>query len=287
MAKATVLPAKAEGELAVPKKGSDLVAFALNPDQVLDIASDLANRLKKMIIDLKLYSNIKGKNYAHVEAWTTMGSMLGIVAMEEESKKLDPNTWETIVVLKRLSDGAVIGRASHVCSRSERSKKTWEEYAIKSMSATRATGKAFRLSYSWIMNLAGYEPCPKEEMDQVVDAEEAPFENGNTPKPTPPKPTVDDIPEPAQKDIYRDDNVCKIQLARIFKRADLWNQGAVALFAEWLQGKTFAVASDFIYLMKTHKLLASDMPVVVNEIKELEVAQIEEFIIGYKESKNA
>ena len=32
------------------------------------------------------------------------------------------------------------------------------------MAITRATGKAFRLNYSWIMALAGYEPTPAEEM---------------------------------------------------------------------------------------------------------------------------
>ncbi|MBK8185727.1 MAG: hypothetical protein IPK63_23660 [Candidatus Competibacteraceae bacterium] len=32
------------------------------------------------------------------------------------------------------------------------------------MAQTRATGKACRLAFSWIMSLAGYEPTPAEEM---------------------------------------------------------------------------------------------------------------------------
>jgi len=32
------------------------------------------------------------------------------------------------------------------------------------MAATRATGKAYRLAFSWIINLAGYETTPAEEM---------------------------------------------------------------------------------------------------------------------------
>jgi hypothetical protein len=32
------------------------------------------------------------------------------------------------------------------------------------MAVTRATGKAYRLAFSWIMNLAGYEVTPAEEM---------------------------------------------------------------------------------------------------------------------------
>jgi hypothetical protein len=38
------------------------------------------------------------------------------------------------------------------------------------MAQTRATGKACRLAFSWIMSLAGYEPTPAEEMMPIVDA---------------------------------------------------------------------------------------------------------------------
>jgi hypothetical protein len=49
---------------------------------------------------------------------------------------------------------------------------TWAKrpgYARRSMAVTRATGKAFRLGFSWIMTLAGYEVTPAEEMPQVVE----------------------------------------------------------------------------------------------------------------------
>ena len=36
--------------------------------------------------------------------------------------------------------------------------------ARRSMAQTRATGKACRLAFSWIMALAGYEPTPAEEL---------------------------------------------------------------------------------------------------------------------------
>lgn len=35
---------------------------------------------------------------------------------------------------------------------------------MRSMAVTRATGKAFRLGFSWVMVMAGYSPTPAEEM---------------------------------------------------------------------------------------------------------------------------
>jgi hypothetical protein len=48
------------------------------------------------------------------------------------------------------------------------------------MAITRATGKAFRLGFSWIMQLAGYEVVPSEEMPETEESSDKP-----QPKPTP------------------------------------------------------------------------------------------------------
>jgi len=80
--------------------------------------------------------------------------------------------------LIRSSDGKLIGRASALCGMDEKDrygKPTWAtrpEYARRSMAVTRATGKAFRLGFSWIMTLAGYAPTPAEEIgDDVIEGE--------------------------------------------------------------------------------------------------------------------
>ena len=81
------------------------------------------------------------------------------------------------VELVRMSDGACISRASAECGSSDEldkyGKPIWStrpRYARRSMAQTRATGKACRLAFSWIMSLAGYEPTPAEEMIPIVDA---------------------------------------------------------------------------------------------------------------------
>ena len=134
------------------------------PHDVIEQASMIASELMRIVEQRKLYSMIQGKKFPRVEAWTTMGAMLGITPREVEVIQHEDGTYEAVVELVRNGDGFIIGRGSAICGMDE---KTWKDrpaYARRSMSITRATGKAFRLSFSWIMTLAGYEPTPAEEM---------------------------------------------------------------------------------------------------------------------------
>jgi hypothetical protein len=79
----------------------------------------------------------------------------------------------------KTSKGDDISKAEAFCSNLEESKMKNDEYAINSMAQTRATGKAFRLAFSWIMSMAGYEATPAEEIPRDG------FENANQ---TPPPP---------------------------------------------------------------------------------------------------
>lgn len=72
--------------------------------------------------------------------------------------------YKAIVMLKRAGDGQKVSQAEAFCSNLEESKMKNDEYAINSMAQTRATGKAFRIAFSWIMAMAGYEATPAEEM---------------------------------------------------------------------------------------------------------------------------
>ena len=137
------------------------------PADVIRQASAVAQQLAAVIKDRKLYSKIQGREFVRVEGWTTLGAMLGIIPREASVTEREDG-YEAVVELVRMDSGAVVGRGSAVCLRDE---KTWRDratYAIRSMAITRATGKAFRLGFSWIMTLAGYEPTPAEEMDEIT-----------------------------------------------------------------------------------------------------------------------
>ncbi len=145
---------------------------AKTPHDVIVQATKIAKELAKIIRDNKLANKIQGREFVRVEGWTTMGAMLGVLPREipEQGKRFEDGSYRGVVELIRISDGAVIGRASALVGMDEKDNRgnlTWgsrPEYARKSMAITRATGKAYRLGFSWIMTLAGYEATPAEEI---------------------------------------------------------------------------------------------------------------------------
>jgi hypothetical protein len=164
---------------------------ASSPQDIVVRATAMAKTLSNIITEQGLFTTISGRKYVHVEGWTTLGAMLGIMPREVEDgiTEHENGDYEAVVELIRASDGAVIGRASSIVSTDE---KTWANrprYARRSMAVTRATGKAYRLGFSWIMKLAGYEPTPAEEMPM-----EGSYREIAKPKRKPaPKQSADDV----------------------------------------------------------------------------------------------
>jgi hypothetical protein len=153
---------------------------ARTPHDVIVQATAIAKELAGIVKTNHLSRNIQGREYVQVEGWSTMGAMLGVLPREipEMFKTFEDGSCEATVELIRISDGAVIGRASAFVGMDEKDrngKLTWGSrplYARRSMSVTRATGKAYRLGFSWIMGLAGYAPTPAEEMEGVIEEQE-------------------------------------------------------------------------------------------------------------------
>lgn len=137
---------------------------SLPPDKMIERATGMADVLAKVIEGCKLYSNISGKKYVHVDGWLTLGSMLGYTAREKTVTRLEDGSYEASVDICRITDGLVLGGASALCSIKERRWANADEYARRSMAITRAVGKAYRINFSWIIALAGYESTPEEEM---------------------------------------------------------------------------------------------------------------------------
>ena len=164
---------------------------AKTPHDVIVQATKIAKELATIIRNNNLAVNLRGKEYVRVEGWSTMGAMLGVLPREipELARRLDDGSYEAAVELIRISDGAVIGRATALVGMDEkdsRGKLTWggrNEYARKSMAITRATGKAYRLGFSWIMTLAGYEATPAEEIIDGTFKENPKSQSKPAPKP--------------------------------------------------------------------------------------------------------
>ena len=136
-----------------------------NPNDILDFA----NTLKKMILDNKLSTLVKGKNYVNVEGWQVAGAFTGIFPVVESVENIGNGVaikYRAEVSL-RDKDGNKVGYGVAICSNKEAGKTGFDEYAIASMAQTRAVGKAFRLKIGWLLKIAGYETTPAEEMDTV------------------------------------------------------------------------------------------------------------------------
>src|SRR3990167_5690906 len=119
--------------------------------KTLDIGSpiqmtNLSKVLKNHIINNKLSTNIRGKDYAHVEGWQFAGGMLGLFPMIKETIDLSKTgeiKWKAVCELINLKTEKVVGRGEALCSNKENNKKSFDEYAILSMAQTRSIGKAY------------------------------------------------------------------------------------------------------------------------------------------------
>lgn len=140
------------------------------PSDVIAEATEQAEALQKVIESQQLFSTISGRRYVQVEGWTTCLALRGIMARQVGHPiKLDGGGYLGEAELVRISDGMVLGRATGICG--TEGDGHWPgrpAYAQASMAVTRATGKAARLAFSWVMTLAGFEATPAEEMDSVV-----------------------------------------------------------------------------------------------------------------------
>ena len=154
----------------VPSAVSLGMIQALNPKALVSQATEVATALGGVIEQQKLFSNIQGKRFVKCEGWTTLAAMLGVTPREVSVLEHD-GIFTATVALCRLSDGAEVGRASAECGAPDeldrKNKPLWANrprYARRSMALTRATAKACRLAFSWVMAMSGFEVTPAEEI---------------------------------------------------------------------------------------------------------------------------
>lgn len=182
------------GEIVEPQKAV-MVFGSSETEGIVSKATEVANRLVDIVEKAKLYSMIKDKKYVKAEGWTAMCAMLGVFPETEYCRKIerdDEIAYEARILLRHIS-GALVGAGEAICSSKERNWGGRDEYTVKSMAQTRATGKACRLSFSWIMAMAGYEPTPSEEM-----INETPARTIEMPRPKPKADVVHVVAEPVQ-----------------------------------------------------------------------------------------
>ena len=214
-----------EGKVEIVRLGA---IEATSPNDVVIRATGMAKTLADIITSRKLYTTINGKKYVQVEGWSTLGAMMGVQPREVEVYERENGDFEATVELIRTSDCAVVGRASSIVSSDEKLWKGRERYARRSMAVTRATGKAYRLGFSWIMSLAGYEPTPAEEMPVE---EVRPVKRATLPQPEQSDPVTDLLVEKfaTDKDPMTIERAMKIENSEGVKYGDIPNDKLQAM----------------------------------------------------------
>jgi hypothetical protein len=193
-------------EKTIKKVDSDIEPVEEQPVQTLDFfgsaspinvikkAKEIADTCSKIIIETKLFTEIKGKKYVHCEGWTTMGAMLGlfshIIDVEDLSDPANEIKRYCAKAEIKTIDGRVVSKAESECSSDEgtrgknkygednKGKSEWEDYALRSMAETRAISKAMRICLGWIMKIANYEMTSAEEITPDMVKEEVKDFNG-------------------------------------------------------------------------------------------------------------
>lgn len=148
--------------------------------QVVQAATDLATPLAEVIKKRELFTVIgkgkQAKKYVHLEGWQTLGSMVGVTAIVTDTEPIlgPPNDSGQQPIIgywsraeARTMDGRVVGAAESVCTKSE-SRGPWKNadpYAVLGMAQTRSMSRALKGPLGFIMKLAGYDPTPAEEME--------------------------------------------------------------------------------------------------------------------------
>ena len=142
--------------------------FTGDPGAVLVAARMIAEQLGAVIRDRHLAKRIGNRDYVLLEGWTLLGSMVGVFAEVEWTRPvLDAGGrqlgWEARAVARSV-DGRAISAAEAMCARDEVTWRQRDEYALRSMAQTRAISKALRLPLGFIVELAGYNATPADEV---------------------------------------------------------------------------------------------------------------------------
>ena len=140
-----------------------------DPFVVVERATRTANALMEVVRQKGLVTHIQGRDHPRVEAWTLLGSMLGVFPQVEWSRPIERDGvrgYEARAIATTLA-GATVGAAEAECLASEVNWRGKPDFAIRSMAQTRAISKALAGPLRFIMVLAGFEGTPAEEMDNV------------------------------------------------------------------------------------------------------------------------
>jgi hypothetical protein len=149
----------------------------LTPAEVVESATTQAKLLMNIVEQTKCYQQIANKKYLQVEAWETIGAFN---RTHSETESITPIVRDSETIgyqahVQLWKDGQIVGGAVMPCYFTENCCKGKEgdakHKACMSAAQTFATSKAYRMNYSYVAILAGYQPLPAEEITDDMRSE--------------------------------------------------------------------------------------------------------------------
>jgi hypothetical protein len=196
----------------------DVSLFAgATPADMVAAATDVATQFSDIVKQQRMYKRIGDRDHILIEAWQTVGSLVGVFAVKDQGVTELP--WPTLgtdpgeVLLeasdrglaygfaasfKAVKDGREIGWGEGRCDRSEKNWAGRDNYALASMAQTRAQSRALGAPLRFIVKLAGYEGTAAEELDGTGTGPAA-----DTPPAPPWGPVADDNQENQAANLVR------------------------------------------------------------------------------------
>lgn len=153
-----------------------------DPEEALSKAEAVATALDKRVRARGLFTKMGAKEHLHVEAWTMLGSLLGVFPVitytgqleDAEGKALG---WEAHCEARTIG-GAVVGAADAECRFDEPRWKAKPSFELRGMAQTRAISRAMRAPLGFVAELAGYAATPEAEMPKDGTPESAGADEG-------------------------------------------------------------------------------------------------------------
>jgi hypothetical protein len=156
-----------EGELVPYEPAAPSTLYGTrDPKVALERMHELADALMDVVRSQRLAVRIRGREHLQVEAWTTLGALVGVHAAIVWTKPNETGDGFIARAEARTLAGALVGAAEGECSRVESRWKGTEPYALRSMASTRAISRALQAPLRHIAVLAGYEGAAAEEMNE-------------------------------------------------------------------------------------------------------------------------
>ena len=144
---------------------SDIVNPAISIDEKMILAQKVSKKFTEVIKELGLVEKISGRDYVTVSGWSVLGNFMGM--------RIE-NIQVTAIEVKRgfgyhakldlvNKDGYKVSEGDAIATSLGRQK---EHHTVYSMAITRAMGKAYRSGLAWLVEMAGYNATPAEEMPE-------------------------------------------------------------------------------------------------------------------------